>query len=208
VRDTHRQLDRIIRPVDDPFWDTHYPPNGWRCRCDVRQTDDDPNYQRDQNAVTPDTGWSQNVGKTGNIFDPDHTYYIEDHQVRTNAVSRANFLWDKQTGKEVLDHYKALPEKPVITIPDLNKQVVVTNQAVRSVLNHYHPQGAYRNHLMYILPEVFEKMVFIQSVPESKGRANFKRWYYYLLELDDLMFKVQFVETASAEVKLYAITAP
>jgi len=26
-----------VLPVDDPFWDTHYPPNGWGCKCRLRQ---------------------------------------------------------------------------------------------------------------------------------------------------------------------------
>ena len=38
VRDSHRVLDGITKPIDDPFWDTHFPPNGWRCRCDVIQS--------------------------------------------------------------------------------------------------------------------------------------------------------------------------
>lgn len=36
VRPQHRAWNRIIRPVDDPFWDTHYPPNGYGCRCIAR----------------------------------------------------------------------------------------------------------------------------------------------------------------------------
>ena len=35
-RDSHRALDGIIRPIDDPFWDTHYPPDDYRCRCVAR----------------------------------------------------------------------------------------------------------------------------------------------------------------------------
>ena len=33
VRITHRAWDNLALPVDHPFWDTHFPPNGWRCRC-------------------------------------------------------------------------------------------------------------------------------------------------------------------------------
>ena len=35
TRPEHRSWDGIIRPIDDSFWDNHYPTNGWNCRCSV-----------------------------------------------------------------------------------------------------------------------------------------------------------------------------
>lgn len=35
VRASHRAWNGVTLPVDDPFWLTHLPPNGWRCRCRV-----------------------------------------------------------------------------------------------------------------------------------------------------------------------------
>lgn len=37
VRPEHRAWHNVVKPVDDPFWDQHYPPNGWGCRCTVQQ---------------------------------------------------------------------------------------------------------------------------------------------------------------------------
>lgn len=41
VRPDHAILNGIVKPVDDPFWRTYYPPNGWRCRCTVMNTSED-----------------------------------------------------------------------------------------------------------------------------------------------------------------------
>jgi|GEM_PF-1590756 len=36
-RDAHKPFDGIVLPVDHPFWQTHFPPNGWFCGCSVQQ---------------------------------------------------------------------------------------------------------------------------------------------------------------------------
>lgn len=36
-REQHVKWAGIILPSNHPFWQTHYPPNGWGCKCRVRQ---------------------------------------------------------------------------------------------------------------------------------------------------------------------------
>ncbi len=35
VRHSHAAWDNVTLPVGHPFWQTHTPPNGWRCRCRI-----------------------------------------------------------------------------------------------------------------------------------------------------------------------------
>lgn len=71
VRPSHLAMDNVIRHVDDPFWKTHSPPNGFRCRCSIismteaqaqaRSRDgkglENPARTQDGHAATPDKGW-------------------------------------------------------------------------------------------------------------------------------------------------------
>jgi len=88
TRPEHRAWHDTILPVDDPFWRTHAPPNGWNCRCKVQPfsardlkrrgkavTDPPPRIEKETRQVnTPegkvslevpkgiDTGFAYNVG--------------------------------------------------------------------------------------------------------------------------------------------------
>ncbi len=85
TRPEHAAWHGTILPVDDPWWKTHYPPNGWECRCRVIQLSERmmqrrgwkpserpkvewKNYRRWRDGEwrkVPDgvdAGWSYNVG--------------------------------------------------------------------------------------------------------------------------------------------------
>lgn len=87
VRPQHRAWNGLIYPVDDAFWSTHYPPNGWGCRCTVRSYSlgdlqgrglrvSEPFPMRTREVMTADgdvvdrvpigidPGWDHNVGKS------------------------------------------------------------------------------------------------------------------------------------------------
>lgn len=76
VRDEHVVLDKIIKRVDDAFWDSYYPPNDWGCRCDVSPVVDGEETEinpRDLPDLKP--MFKNNVGKDGVIFPDTHPYF-------------------------------------------------------------------------------------------------------------------------------------
>lgn len=37
VREEHASMNGVTLPFSSPFWEVHFPPNGWNCRCTVVQ---------------------------------------------------------------------------------------------------------------------------------------------------------------------------
>lgn len=92
VRPTHQALDNIRRPVDDPFWDSYYPPNGWRCRCHVEKDEEGPvtdltNFKKPDDV--PDL-FLMNCGKQKIIFNPAHPYFDVPDSDKALAMNNYN----------------------------------------------------------------------------------------------------------------------
>ncbi|MCF6267624.1 MAG: hypothetical protein L3J57_13925, partial [Desulfuromusa sp.] len=78
-RPLHLAWDGLVLPADDPWWQTHYPPNGWGCKCKVFSAsqrdleragksvpDTAPTIEIDPKTEAPlgiDKGWAYNVGQ-------------------------------------------------------------------------------------------------------------------------------------------------
>lgn len=91
VRDAHDKLRGTTLPASDPFWDSYYPPNGWRCRCTAVQVlkekypvdnsaekirlADSETTQIDSKGRDRGAMFRFNPGKQQVIFPPNHPYY-------------------------------------------------------------------------------------------------------------------------------------
>ena len=76
-RKEHLKWNGLILPANDPFWETHYPPNGWGCKCRVRSLSENDlkrmgrkpdKAPQGSSDVHPD--WRYNIGEAayGNPF--------------------------------------------------------------------------------------------------------------------------------------------
>lgn len=77
VRQTHQALNGVTRKVDDTFWQSYYPPNGWGCRCDVVQDPNGKETPKDKIVTPTDVPplFKTNLAVTGMVYPPDHAYF-------------------------------------------------------------------------------------------------------------------------------------
>jgi len=88
-RGEHMRLYGIVKPIDDPFWDTWMPPADWGCRCSVEQVRN-PNpeslaKQPPDDITLPPATMRNNPGKSGEIFTDKHPMikkFIESNSLR------------------------------------------------------------------------------------------------------------------------------
>jgi SPP1 gp7 family putative phage head morphogenesis protein len=68
TRPEHKQWHGLVLPVDDPFWDTHFPPNGWNCRCSALSVSD-ADLAREGWTVSPSPAPAEMEARTVTLAD-------------------------------------------------------------------------------------------------------------------------------------------
>jgi SPP1 gp7 family putative phage head morphogenesis protein len=209
VRPEHVVLDKIIRSVDDPFWDMYYPPNGWRCRCLVRQTTDPANDIQPDGFV-PDTEFNHNVGKTAQLWGKSHPYFQEAEHNAHFIEKKAESYYARTIRDEVRIWGRAnLVGKSSWGLPDLPSPATITGVEIDTLTAKPHKNRPVRNQLLFILDEILDQLIFIGSASPQPGKhSEAVMWYYYKLTLgkDDYYFNFrERKKSAGGGVSLYAI---
>ncbi|MPM00634.1 hypothetical protein SDC9_46862 [bioreactor metagenome] len=75
VRDSHKVLDGVTRNIRDSFWATHYPPNGWGCRCEAIQVSSAEHETYQVPKVGIPKPINTNLAHNGIIFPDASPYY-------------------------------------------------------------------------------------------------------------------------------------
>lgn len=83
TRPLHKSWHGTILPVDDPWWNTHFPPNGWNCRCKALSVSEAELkfYGWQVSGKAPDDGWREwlnpgtgQIARVPNGIDPGWDY--------------------------------------------------------------------------------------------------------------------------------------
>ena len=138
-RPHHEDKAGLILPVDDPFWDEWMPPNGWGCKCWVRQVtkaeagrrgvSDAPevpdrkwyNERTGDTQLVPqgiDPGWQRNPGK---LRRQAAEGLLRDRlEAAPEAVQRAALadISDSWRVRRILTEANAVGNAPVAILPD------------------------------------------------------------------------------------------
>jgi hypothetical protein len=106
-RPLHVSWSGIILPSDDPWWDTHYPPNGWGCHCTVFAASE----QEYQAALASGMGTA-----------PDDGSYDWANPATGEIIQVPNGIdpgWDYNVGTAAQHDYTVLADKLATLPPDI-----------------------------------------------------------------------------------------
>lgn len=132
VRDSHRILDLITLPLDDPFWGYYYPPNGWRCRCNAievlgymsEKSDPKKSMELGEKATTQLNKDGKNTleifrfnpGAQGKLFPPTHPYNKVQDADKVKSILRDKSMFETtekyKNGGSVIKHRDAKTDSP------------------------------------------------------------------------------------------------
>jgi len=124
-RPLHVSWNGLVIKADDPWWQTHFPPNGWGCQCRVHAVDE--SYLRQQGKAGPD------------VAPDDGTYDWTDKASGKTFRDIPNGVdpgWDYAPGASVADELGALARAKGTTLAESEASATIAKSYIQALVNH------------------------------------------------------------------------
>ncbi len=209
TRPNHAKLNGKVFRFDDPIWETHYPPNGWGCRCSVRALDDDDLNEMNlnvssgndfDNVIKIDRGWDYNPGKDFFDFDDFGKFRVNPKQKDYTTYGRPSLKnVDEKYFQEAPEQLPKIKDvgiekfvqlvKKEFGLTDKNYTVIDTADNDKAIITYerlkhtWAKQDGREQFLSYIKPTLqnpFE--VFLTEYISDKGYIEYRKNYVSLFK--------------------------
>lgn len=175
VRPAHLALNRIVLPIDHPFWLTHYPPLGFRCRCTVIALTE---KQALKYGITPDDklpevaealDWSSHPLQFGELEE------LVDKKINASSLDKEYLLEQKQVikaewaaSKKLTSLFAPMDDKTRDLFDTVANTVIPLDPSIRP--------SAIRIFLDYVQGNDLALTSYLNSATSSLADDVLKRW--------------------------------
>ncbi len=191
VRPAHLALNRIVLPIDHPFWLTHYPPVGFRCRCSCTALTEKEALKY---GITPDDklpevaealDWSSHPLQFGELEE------LVDKKISASTLDKEYLLEQKQVikaewtaSKKLTSLFAPMDDKTRDLFDTVANTVIPLDPKIRP--------SAIRTFLDYVQGNDLALTSYLNSATGSLADDVLKRW------LSDDMKAIQAVASNTA----------
>ncbi|MEG0651051.1 MAG: phage minor head protein [Acinetobacter sp.] len=175
VRPAHLALNRIVLPIDHPFWLTHYPPLSFRCRCTVIALTE---KQALKYGITPDDklpevaealDWSSHPLQFGELEE------LVDKKISASSLDKEYLLEQKQVikaewtaSKKLTSLFAPMDDKSRDLFDTVANTVIPLDPSIRP--------SAIRTFLDYVQGNDSALTSYLNSATSSLADDVLKRW--------------------------------
>jgi hypothetical protein len=214
VRADHRKLDGLVFPPDDPFWDKHYPPSDYGCRCDAEETNDSA-YTGQVPKVAVNPALSGNPGKSGVVFTDKHSYINLDSlspkafDSKSNLLNKiAPMLLQKNIRNEVKKFAKEqLKGSYIIEIGNRKVSAFISRESINEFAQYDEADEPIRMELIYNLKEHLKKLEYRGTgYVEAEKADTIREYHIFSFKQFDQEFKLSVEEFKDGQFRIYSIT--
>ena len=174
TQQSHRVWDGTVLPIGHQFWEVHYPPNGWNCRCHVVSTDEPINGTGLKAEQRPARPFAINYGKQGKVFGDGHPHFKVDGKVAEAAKAALIAYQQREVRTWARKHLvgTALQKEGV--------EVLFTEEGVERALRQEHPEKYFQLLALRDIKRLLGK------AERYGGGSGEKGWKHYEVDVNGM----------------------
>lgn len=218
VRASHQALADITLPKEDPFWNSFYPPNGWRCRCVAVEVIKGKYDESDSDkAIAAGEKATTEIGKDGKnrleifrfnpgaqkvVFPPAHPYgKVKGAKVVESTADKAFFKELQHNTKERL-----VDGKITVKRSELKKPISFTSKGIKEAFNQPHYNKKAKNELVANIDAVLKDAKYLGEKEDYKHNKMVSKIHVFETTIDDEKTFLINRELITGEIHFYSVS--